>query len=203
MTADKSGGATPASDAEIDGRVSAEVVRALTIANMRDARLVSYVARRMAAEHTAEMPRAKVRKIVAGMLDAGTIQAFDAGMADAAGLGCPCCAGGQLQDRAGGTGGRAARSAELLRPVLSIGGMACHPVAHAAYCLLDAWEREYGLHVKAFRGEFIADLCRRGGYEREAAAEAVRLLVEWRVADERNGVISVNARAGAGRGRFA
>ena len=196
MTADGAGGgatrrrrdSTLLSDAEIDRRVSKEILRALGIANMLADALVSQVAERMAVEHFAPIPARRVREIVEGMIADGTVEEFDAARANASGVGCPCCTGGQ--DVSGAEA--AAGAAGAARPVLrAAGGALVHPVAHAAYCLLSAWHEEYGVMDRPDRMRFQKDLCARGKYGWDVASESVRLLVGWHIFEISKGVIAI------------
>lgn len=178
------------SDDEMDRRVSSEILRSLSIANMVADALVAEVADRMLAEHLAEIPRAKVRDVLLGMIADGTVREFDAAQADAVGVGCPCCTGGQDVSAAAVA---AAAAAAAARPVLSAAGYRPgYPVSHAAYCLLDTWWGEYGIMDQPTLERFQKELCRRGNYERGIASESVRRLIEWRLfASSDDGVISV------------
>lgn len=177
------GGAALQSDDEMDRRVSAEILRALSIANMVADGLVAEVADRMLVEHHAEIPRARVRDVLSGMIADGTVREFDAAQAAAVGVGCQCCAGGQ----------DASATAAPARPVLSTAGYRPgYPVSHAAYCLLDTWWGEYGIMDQPTLERFQKELCRRGNYDWGIASESVRRLIEWRMFDSSDGgVISV------------
>ena len=176
-------GSTLLSDAEIDRRVTKEVLRALSIANMLSDDLVGMVAERMDVEHFASIPRARVREIVRGMIADGTVEEFDAARAEASGVGCPCCTGGQDV-----SGAQAATARPVLR---ASSGALGYPVSHAAYCLLSAWGKEYGLLDRPDRMRFQKDLCARGGYGWDIASESVRLLVEWKIFEISSGVIAI------------
>lgn len=173
------------SDDEIDRRVSNEIMRALSIANLTHGRLVDDVFERMATEHNANTPRSRIRDVVDGLIADGTVQEYDAARVEASGLGCPCCTGGR--DAAGA--GRVHASAEST--LHAAGSAVGYPVAHAAYRLMDAWEMDHGILDQPDRMRFIRDLCRRGRYEWDLAAESVRLLIEWRVFEASKGVITI------------
>lgn len=198
------GAARALSDDEIDRAVSAEVSRALTVANMIDGRLALEVVGRMAAVHLVKVTRARVMRVVQGMIADGTVEVFDAARAEASGVGCPCCAGGRDAYGAeygggGGSSGRGGGSAAAARPVLrSANAGIGYPVAHAAYCLLSAWDAEHGMMDQPSRGRFQRDLCGRGRYGRDLVSESVGLLVEWGIFANSGGAISIGAE---GRGR--
>ena len=179
------------SDDEMDRRVSAEILRSLSIANMVADALVAEVADRMLSEHLAEIPRARVRGVLLGLIVDGTVREFDAAQVDAVGVGCPCCTGGQ-------DASAAAAAATAARPVLSAAGYRPgYPVSHAAYCLLDTWWGEYGIMDQPTLERFQKELCRRGNYEWGIASESVRRLIEWRMfASSDDGVISVEPAPG-------
>lgn len=179
--------ATMLSDDEIDRRVSDEIMRALSIANLTHGRLVGDVADRMATEHLASIPRSRIREVVGGLIADGTVQEYDAARIEASGLGCPCCTGGR--DAAGAGRGHASAESTLHAAGSAVG----YPVAHAAYRLMDAWEMDHGILDQPDRTRFIRDLCRRGKYEWDLAAESVRLLIEWRVFEATKGVIAIRA----------
>lgn len=188
-------GPTKLPDVEIDRRVQAETLRALTIASMRRDTLVAYVGHRITVEHMAGIPRSRVRSVIMGMIAGGGIAAFDPERDAASGVGCPCCAG------AGGAWGRLAASGSGNgkgngdgggpEPVLRLEGPMENPVSHAAYCLLSAWGYEYGMMEIPSRKRFLKELCRRGGYDWEIAAEAVRLLIQWHLVSDRNGEMTI------------
>lgn len=179
--------AAPLSDDEIDRMVSEEIMRALSIANLTRERLVAVVSVRMAAEHIEKIPRGRIREVVGGLIADGTVQEYDAARAEASGVGCPCCTGGQ---EVSGAGHGHVDAGSTLH---AAGGAVGYPVAHAAYCLMDAWEMDHGILDRPDRRRFIRDLCRRGKYEWDIAAESVRLLVEWRLFEASGGVISIRA----------
>ena len=185
-------GADILSDEEVDSRVSAEIARALGIANMLEDRLVAEVHGRMATAelHAAGVSRARVRQIVRGMVADGTVEEFDAAHAEAVGVGCPCCAGGQDVSGAAGVGARTAV------PVLRAADAGLgQPVSHAAYCLLDTWEADHGTMIPPTDKQFQKELCRRGKYDRDAVVDAVQLLQEWGVFDVSGGAITINGAA--------
>ena len=174
---------------EANRLVSMEISRALSIACMRGDDLVAYVRGRLRNGGVEDVPRGRIRGILGGLIAGGTVEEFDAFRAEAAGVGCPCCTGGQDMSSAG-----AAAAAE---PVMRMAGAGktSHTVSHAAYRLLDAWGDEHGMLAAPSRDEFLADLCRRGRYGLDEADESARLLVKWRVFAVRNGVLAVNAAA--------
>ena len=198
------------SDDETDRAVSAEVLRALTVANMIDGRLALEVVRRMAAVHP-KVTRARVMRVVQGMIADGTVETFDPARAEASGVGCPCCAGGrdaydaEYGGRGGGGGGATTTAttttaatttttAAAARPVLRAANAGLgYPVAHAAYCLLSAWGADHGIMDRPSRGRFQRDLCGRGRYGRDLVSESVGLLVEWGVFSISGGAISIAA----------
>ena len=193
----RGGAARALSDDEIDRAVSAEISRALTVANMIDGRLALEVVGRMAAVHLVKVTRARVMRVVQGMIADGTVEVFDAARAEASGVGCPCCAGGR--DGYGAEYGGGGGSAAAARPVLrSANAGIGYPVAHAAYCLLSAWDAEHGMLDQPSRGRFQRDLCGRGRYGRDLVSESVGLLVEWGIFANSGGAISIGA-AGMGR----
>ena len=176
-------------DDETDRLVSGEIARSLRIAHMRGGDLVAHVLRAPSGR-LAGISRKRVRRVIDEMIADGAVEEFDAHMAVAAGVGCPCCAGGR--DMFG---------AAVPRPVLRLAGSddIGYTVSHAAYRLLEAWSDEHGWMDVPSMERLAADLCRRGRYAQDEAVEAVRLLVKWRVLSVRNGGIEVNAAAERGR----
>ena len=171
--------------------VSAEIARALGIANMPEDRLVAEVHGRMAAaELHAGVSHARVRKIVRGMVADGTVEEFDAAHAEAAGVGCPCCAGGQ--DVSGAAGGGARTAGPVLRAADAGLGLS---VSHAAYCLLDMWEADHGTMSQPTGKQFQRELCRRGKYDHDVVVDAVQLLLEWGVFNVSGGAIAISGAA--------
>ena len=82
----RGGAARALSDDEIDRAVSAEISRALTVANMIDGRLALEVVGRMAAVHLVKVTRARVMRVVQVMIADGTVEVFYAARAEASGL---------------------------------------------------------------------------------------------------------------------
>ena len=182
-------GAVKLPNVEIERRVKAETVRTLTIASMRRDLLVAYVGRRMTSEHMAVMPRSRVRDVISGMILDGTVVVSDAERDAASGVGCPCCFGGngasgQPDGDDGGGGERGGYVLRLRDPMET-------PASHAMYCLLNAWEYEFGVMGGPDRNRLLKELCRRGGYDIDVAGEALRLLLQWRLVSERKGRVAV------------
>lgn len=185
-------GPTKLSDVEIDRRVQAETLRTLSIASMRRDTLIAYVGHRITVEHMAGVPRSRVRNVIMGMIAGGTIAVYDPVRSAASGVGCPCCAGagGAWSQYAGGGNGDD-DDEKKSDPVLRLDGPMANPASHAAYCLLSAWEYEYGMMEAPSKKRFLRELCKRGGYDWEIAAESVRLLVQWRLVSDRKGEMTV------------
>lgn len=181
-------GAVKLPNVEIERRVKAETVRALTIASMRRDLLVAYVGRRMTSEHMAGIPRSRVRDVISGMILDGTVVVSDAERDAASGVGCPCCFGGSGalgEPDDDGDGGERGEYVLRLRDPMET------PASHAMYCLLSAWQYEFGIMEAPGRKRLLKELCKRGGYDIDIAGEALRLLLQWRLVSERKDKVAI------------